>query len=87
MTGIGDLKSNVIHSAWGSIGNKVTNLQMPKSATVRIARVPKVIRRAVEGYVKGVFLAKRLQPLWDDELRGRVEGSMKSGVQNVEFAL
>jgi hypothetical protein len=86
MTGIGDLKSNVIHSAWGSIGNKVTNLQMPKSATVRIARVPKVIRRAVEGYVKGVFLAIGLQPLWDDWLRGPVEESMRSVVRNGEFA-
>jgi hypothetical protein len=87
MTGIGDLKSNVILSAWGYIGNKVTNLQMPKSATVRIARVPKVIRRAVEGYVKGVFLPKRLQPLWDGEREKRVGESLRRVVQSRVFGL
>jgi hypothetical protein len=51
---------------------------MPKSATVRIVRVPKVIRRAVEVYVKGVFLPNGLQPLWDDERGKLAAGILKS---------
>jgi hypothetical protein len=72
-----DPESEAFLSAWGSIGNKETKLQMPKSATVRIVRVPKVIRRAVGVYVKGVFLLNGLQPLWDDERGKPAAGILK----------